>query len=178
MCWERSNARSMARTPPSESSQPCNSPRNGGPVLQRKQGLTQMAGSERRQGNARDTGQSDASRAGVWCRDRDLNSDGCYPTWPSTMRVCQFRHPGQNACPDRADDACSPTREGSMPIPASGRKRFSGGLSRRHVVTSSQRHSAWGEQAVCARAPYPGLKRRSLRRSLLPGGTATNHTKT
>ncbi len=30
----------------------------------------------------------------IWCREGDLNSYGVSPTWPSTMRVCQFRHPG------------------------------------------------------------------------------------
>ena len=29
-----------------------------------------------------------------WCREGDLNSYRVAPTWPSTMRVCQFRHPG------------------------------------------------------------------------------------
>ena len=28
------------------------------------------------------------------CRGRDLNPHRIAPTWPSTMRVCQFRHPG------------------------------------------------------------------------------------
>ena len=40
----------------------------------------------------------DASEgAGSWCREGDLNPHG-NPIRPSSVRVCQFRHPGRSVC--------------------------------------------------------------------------------